>query len=79
MLYSIIANFVMVARQDVYCEFCHGCKSGSYVSRQIESRQFMSHLNSRRFASRQNIDTLCPDGSLAIVLQIVSPGSLVWP
>jgi hypothetical protein len=31
MLYSIIANFVMVARQVVYCEFRHGCKSGSCV------------------------------------------------
>jgi hypothetical protein len=53
MFYSIIANFVMVARQVVYCEFRHGCKSGSCVSRQY----------SRRFASRR-IDTLCPAGSL---------------
>jgi hypothetical protein len=39
MLYSIIANFVMVARRVVYCEFCHGCTFGSCVSRRIESRQ----------------------------------------
>jgi hypothetical protein len=30
MLYSIFANFVMVARQVVYCEFRLGCKSGSW-------------------------------------------------
>jgi hypothetical protein len=32
MLYSIIANFVMVARRVLYCEFRHGCKSGSCVT-----------------------------------------------
>jgi hypothetical protein len=42
-LLAIIANFVMVARQVVYYGFRHGCKSGSCVSRQIESRQFTSH------------------------------------
>jgi hypothetical protein len=36
MLYSIIANFVMVARRVVYCEFRHGCKLCRVNSRCIK-------------------------------------------
>jgi hypothetical protein len=46
MLYSIIANFVMVARQVVYCEFRHhGCKSGTCV--QTLERSFNSEYFSQ--------------------------------
>jgi hypothetical protein len=62
MLYSIIANFVMVARQVVYCEFRHG------VSRPFTLHKFASICVASLFASicvdatqiDANIDTLCP-------------------
>jgi hypothetical protein len=47
MLYSIIANFVMVACRVVYCEFRHGCKSGSCVSRRIKICVDLRRVNIR--------------------------------
>jgi hypothetical protein len=52
MLYSIIANFVMVARQVVYCKFRHGCKSGSCVSRQYSRRFAYTDTDIADFATR---------------------------
>jgi hypothetical protein len=42
--FVVVVVVVVVDALLNYCEFCHGCKSGSCVSRQIESRQFTSHL-----------------------------------
>jgi hypothetical protein len=60
MLYSIIASFVMVAPQVVYCEFRHGCKLGSL--RHVNSRRIKIRVNATQIDA--NIDTQCPAGSL---------------
>jgi hypothetical protein len=55
MLYSIIANFVMVARLVIYCEFRHGCKSGHVKLSRVNSRRIKIRVDLRRV----NIRVIC--------------------